>query len=233
MLVLAGPYEFLADDPWLYGAYASEEAKKGMPTAPEAQTSFAAHKLLRVDAGWLSEKAAAWFKQATGALPPGYSVVRSSPVSLKVDTSIGTVGIVLFPEGPIQGKSPTPEQEQSALAAGRALKQRCSIIVGISPWGFVGERDFLPKADGIFNVIMGGGEGVGFSHTVTDKRPDILWLRPDTQGRAVNILEILELPKRGATFAWRENTTFRARLEWLDDSYPPDSAMLKIVGSPE
>lgn len=227
-LKLAGPYEFLADDPWLYGPYAAEGKNAGLPGAGESKTALAAYALLQADVGWLSPRAARWFHQSTGATPPGFSEVGATPVSRTISTPIGLVGIVLFPEGSVQGKGPEQQQEQAVLAAGRALKDRCSLVIGISPWGYAGERDFLPKAEGVFHVIMGGGEGVGFSHAISDKRPGLLWLRPDTQGRAINVLEILTLP--GKDFAWRENVTFRAKLDWLDDEVRPDPAMEQIVG---
>lgn len=199
-----------------------------MPGAQESKTALAAYSLIKTDMGWLSSKAARWFRQIADATPPGFSVVGATPVSRTISTPIGLVGIVLFPEGHTQGKEPTPEQEQSVLAAGRGLKNRCSLIIGISPWGYSGERDFLPKAVGVFNVIMGGGEGVGFSHSLSNKLPGLLWLRPDTQGRAVNVLEIRALPD--TNLIWRENVNFRARLDWLDDEVRPDPAMVKIVG---
>ncbi len=181
--------------------------------------------------GWLSPGAAAWFKQSAGATPPGFSEVGAEAVSRVISTPVGKIGVVLFPEGPVQGKGPAPEQEQRALAAGRGLRDQCALVIGISPWGYVGERDFLPKAAGVFNIIMGGGEGVGFAHSLSDKRPGLLWLRPDTQGRAVNVLEIRQLP--GKNFAWKENGNFKAQLEWLTDDVRPDPAMLRIIGEPE
>ena len=227
-LTLAGPYEFRADDPWLYGAYASELAKKDMPGEEEAKTALAAYSLLGFDMGWLSPKAAAWFRRYTGTTPSGFREVGGEPVSRTISTPVGKIGLVLFPEGPVQGKAPSPDQEQAALAAGRALRDTCALVVGISPWGYVGERDFLPKAAGIYNVLMGGGEGVGFSHSLSDRRPGLVWLRPDTQGRALSVLEIRQLP--GKNFVWKENETFRAKLEWLGDDVRPDPAMAKIVG---
>lgn len=233
MLVLCGPYEFLADDPWLYGPYAGPEAHNTLPTAPEARTAHAAYTLLGVDAGWLSGKAAQWLKKDAGSLPRGFSMAGATPLARTIDTAIGSIGIVFFPEGPAPGKGPSPEQERAVLEAGRSLRGKCTLILGISPWGYVGERDFLPKAEGVFNVILGGGEGVGFSHSLSNKAPGVLWLRPDSQGRAVNLLNILTLPSKSTPYLWREDVTFTANLEWLDGTYRSDPAMEKIVGKPK
>ncbi len=241
-MIIAGPYEFLADVSNSYGnSDASAPSSAPLPPIEEGRRAFAVHSLLRVDAGWLSPKAARWMKQSSGKIPPGYQVVNAEPVSSLVDTRIGKIGILLFPEGPVPGKAPTPAQEQSVLAAGRALQSQAALVVGVSPWGLVGEKNFLPKAQGIFDCILGGGEGVGFAQSLSEKSPDVLWLRPDGKGRAVNVVEILRVPERGtpkpvkpakAASAWIDGVTFRASLEFLDNAFPPDPAMQKLVGNP-
>lgn len=230
--MIAGPYEFLADDPFVYGQHAPDGKKNSLPPSTPARTALAAHNLLRHDAGWLSAKAGGWLLRDAGNTPHGYSLMGKEPVSKVLETALGDVGLVLFPEGPAPWKGPTPEQEKAVLAAGKALRGRCVLVLGISPWGYVGERDFLPKARNVFSCILGGGEGVGFGFSVPEKTPEVLWLRPDSQGRAVNVLEILLQPEKGAHYAWREGKSFEAWLQFLDDDFPPDAAMLRIVGSP-
>lgn len=231
--MLAGPYEFLADNPFLYGAHAVGEAINSMPGKAEAQQALAAHRLLKVDAGWLSPKAERWMRDRAGGIPTSYAKVGVDPVARILQTPAGAVGIVFFPEGKAPGKAPAPEVEQKVLAAGRALREKTVLVLGVSPWGYVGERDFLPKAEGVFSCILGGGEGVSLEHVVPEKHPGILWVRPDGQGRAVNMLELLQLPAPGTTPQWREGVTFNASLEFLDSYYTPDPAMRTIVGEPK
>lgn len=172
-------------------------------------------------------------RQACGALPPRFHMVAKEPVNLKLKSPLGAIGLVLFPEGPVPGKGPAKEQVEAALKAGKALRSACVLVIGVSPWGYVGERDFLPKAEGIFDCIFGGGEGVGFGFSVPEKTPRILWLRPDSQGRAINMLELLEKPDPKSRLPWVEGKSFNASLEFLHDEYPSDPAMLKLVGTPE
>lgn len=228
-LVVAGPHEFLPDDPFLYGHHAQGEKKNSMPPAADAKIALAAYNLTHTDAGWMSPKSAQWFMQNAGSLPAGFSQVNDTPVSRVFGSPAGKIGIVFFPEGPVPGKGPTPEQAQACLAAGKKLQKGCALVIGVSPWGYVGERDFLPLAQGVFNCLFGGGEGVGFGFTVPEKTPDVLWLRPDSKGRAVNVLELYTLPRQGE--AWKENTHFGAWLEFLDNSFTADPDVLRIVGN--
>ncbi len=201
-----------------------------MPPARLARLALAAQNLLRVDLGWLSPKAAQWLHDAAGATPPRYHVVNAAPVTQILETRVGKIGVVLFPEGTEKGQKPSPKQIAAVLAAGKTLKEQARLVIGISPWGYVGERDFLPQAGGIFGCLMGGGEGVGFAFSLNEN-PAVLWLRPDSQGRAVNIVELLELPALGKTPRWRENDSFRASLEFLDDSFPSDPAMQQLLNT--
>ena len=105
----------------------------------------------------------------------------------------------------------------------------------MSPWGLVGEKKFLPKAQGVFDCILGGGEGVGFAQSLSDQSSGVLWLRPDGKGRTVNVVDILETPKRNpqsGALKWVDGVNFRAALEFLDSSCPPDPAMQKLIGNP-
>jgi hypothetical protein len=235
MAIIAGPYEFLVDFP-------SGEGGGSAPYADEARRALRAHSLLRVDAGWISTRAANWLRTQAGKIPSGYHSVATDPVSRVMETPLGKIGIVFFPEGPTPGKAPTPEQERAALAAGRALREKTALLIGVSPWGLVGEKKFLPGARGIFDCILGGGEGVAFAQSLPDDTPDILWMRPDGKGRAVTILEILRIPRRSSSREkgpqtdrraplWLENVTFRASLEFLDANVPSDPDMRRVIGA--
>ena len=201
-----------------------------MPPAEDARVALAAYTLLKVDIGWLSKKSAKWMRDSAGGIPFGFVEVGADPVVRLLDSPAGSLGFVLFPEGPTQGKSPTPAQQEAVLAAARPLKGKVALIIGISPWGFVGERDFLAKAEGVFDCILGSGEGVGFPGTVPQKAPGVLWVRPDGAGRAVNILELYFTPRPGEKTPWVERKSFSSNLEFLDQTCPADPAVQRIIG---
>ncbi len=94
----------------------------------------------------------------------------------------------------------------------------------------MGEKAFLPKAEGVFNCILGSGEGVGIPGSALQTVPGVLWVRPDGAGRAVNIVELYLQPKAGRKILWRERENFSANLEFLDQDCPEDPAMRRIIG---
>jgi hypothetical protein len=216
------------DDPFVYGHLAPQNTRNTFPPAEDARTALTVQKLLRVNLGWLSARAERWLREAGGDIPANYETPQQRPVVRVLESEAGTIGVVLFPEGVEPGKGPGPQGEQAVLEAGRSLKSKVGLVLGVSPWGYTGERDFIPKAAGVFDVILGGGEGIGFDLSLREN-PTVLWLRPDSQGRAVNVLELLEVPANGKPMRWKENDTFRANLEFLDDTCPSDPAMQAVV----
>ncbi|MDR2668704.1 MAG: hypothetical protein LBC14_01965 [Desulfovibrio sp.] len=228
-LVLAGPYEFTADDPFCYGHLAEKGRRAASPPAAEAVFARKLQAMLQVDAGWISRNAAAWLNNAAGGIPAGYLEISGEPRDKIVRTPAGPVGIVFFPEGPVPGKAPTPDQERQVLEKGRTLRGQVPLLLGISPWGLVAEKNFLPKAGGIFDCILGGGEGVGFGFSLAEKVPGLIWLRPDGKGRAVNVLELNSMPGGKTPFVWEEGRTFNARLDFMGESVPADKAALELI----
>jgi hypothetical protein len=183
--------------------------------------------LLKVNAGWLSPRAAAWMRNAAKAIPPGYNEVGDAPVSLTLPTAAGTVGLVLFPRGTGSRNAPTPKQQERVLAAAAALRPSVALVIGVSPWGYEAERDFLPRAQGVFSCLLGGGDGPGFSQSLQSKSPGVLWARSDAKGRCITEITLLLRPD--GELQWKDGTTFRARLVDLKPSIMPDRAMEDLI----
>ncbi|MDR1946512.1 MAG: hypothetical protein LBQ51_05025 [Desulfovibrio sp.] len=232
-LVLAGPYEFTADDPFRFGHFAEEGRRNSLPPAAEAVFALKLHTLLHVDAGWISQKAAGWLKKAAGNIPAGYVGIGGEPLDKILQTPAGPVGIVFFSEGAVPGKGPSPEQERKILERGRALRKKVPLLLGISPWGLTAEKSFLPRAGGIFDCILGGGEGVGFGFSLAEKVPGLIWLRPDGKGRAVNVLELNKMPDGKGLFSWEEGKNFNARLDFMGEGVPEDKTALELISRQE
>jgi hypothetical protein len=227
-LVIAGPYEFTADDPFRFG-HLAEKGRNALPPAAEAVFTRKLHAMLGVDAGWISHKAAEWMKKYAGGIPAGYLEIGKAPRGTILRTPIGPVGIVFFPEGDVPGKGPAPEQKRQVLESGRELRGQVRLLLGVSPWGLVAEKSFLPEAGGIFDGILGGGEGVGFGFSLAEKVPGLIWLRPDGKGRAVNVLELYAARDDDTPFLGEEGKTFDARLDFMGEDVSPDRAALDLI----
>lgn len=223
-LFIAGPYEFSPDQP--------ENPRKdtqGEPSEKQARKALKVQDYLKPDAGWLSPASGKWFLKHTGRTPEKYIPVEKAPEILLLERAQVRVGLVFFPEGSAEKKAPTRDETRAVLAAAESLKEKADLIIGVSPWGFALEQEFIEAARGAFSLILGGGTGIGFSHTTLSTTPETLWSRPDPGGRSVNIIEFFERPATGTPFYWIDGISFKAWQEPLGPSSPPDIGMQKII----
>ncbi len=241
--MLAGADEFLAD---AFGGYSTAGAlpptaersvddrafMRIMPEADDAKKAYAAHNLLKIDAGYLTTTAATWFRGATANIPKGYTVVDKKPESSICSIGGYRVGVVFFPRGAGAGFVPTQEQKKRILAEGASLASKVDFVIGVSPWGSDAEQAFLPEAQGVFACIFGGGDGIPFSHSVQPSAPGVLWVRSENRGRGVTVVNLLEIPRKGVPFIWKEGRTFTASIEYLSNKYRDDRAVEAIIGKP-
>ena len=232
-LYIAGPDEFLSDLD--LRRFASPDWNKNTPAnlhneSQKARRLVAGHTRLGATVGYLCPEETAWLTENASKIPPGYHPVKAEPVTVMVPTPNGKVGFVLFPKGTETNGLPSEAQIEAVLAAGKALVGKASLIVGISPWGNVGEYRFLPKADGVFSILMGGGNGLSYAYSTEFSTPTLLWVRSESQGRAVNILNIYEMPAPGHLPLWQEGISFSAGQTFLFLRLPPDQGMEKAIG---
>lgn len=242
LLELVGSDEFVSDGLSPTGAFvmpAATRAQAGTVRRPEtpiypaqdrAVLAVKAYSYLKVDAGRLSPFTAGWLKKAAGSLPAGFLTVDTEPVAKAFNTPAGIVGVLFFPTGDEPGRTPSAAQMQATRKAGHKLKDSCDLVVGISPWGMQAEKEFLPMAQGVFDCLLGGGEGPGFAQSVNRSAPGVLWSRSDVNGRALCVIDVLELPARAQAADWLEGVTFRASLTYLEGKQAPDRGMIKIIG---
>lgn len=248
LLVLAGPDEFLADAALpLSPTNGGGEAASGkftltkpqplpgldkiQPTREQATVTLRAYNLLGIDAGWLSPEAERSFTTHGTAVPRGFHTVRDEPVSVVHKVGDTRIGILFLPRAAAED-APSPQQIQAAVRAGQTLQQQCDFVVAVSPWGITGEKRLLLAADGVFACLFGGGDGVPFPHSLLERAPTTLWLRSESKGKAVTLLELRRLPRAGAPLVWQEDVNFSARHVYLGPEMRQDAAMRKIIGYP-
>ncbi len=234
---IIGPGEFLPDGAGIIPTAADTENKYPSKQDFSAREVLEAYRLTRPDAVYLSIASAAWFKQAKVSLPASFQAAdKSFPVKI-IRVGERKLGLVFMP--PLESESPSEADRQKfqleffpkALSVGRELRSRTDLVIGVSSWGQAVEESFLAQADGVFDVILGGGEGVPFPVVQRKSAHGILWLRADMRGRAINVLDLSKWPSRQAALAdpWIEDLNFRAEQIYLGPNIQDDAAVNKIL----
>ncbi len=183
-------------------------------------------------------KAADWFAGSGGA-PRGFTKVGQEPLVLVLERGGRKIGLVFFAAPPAVENSPPALIENifsQAIKAGKKIKPSVGLLIGVSPWGQRLEDDFLARGNGLFDILLGGGDGIGFPAYVRKEAPQLLWARSDINGRAVTVLDLFAWPEPLAPGApasadWVEGVTFKSTQPVLSQSLPPDSEISPLLES--
>ncbi|HML59894.1 hypothetical protein [Solidesulfovibrio sp.] len=216
MLLLACPFEILPDGP---------EAKPEPKALPGIVKAFDA---MGYDAGALTPDEAAYLEKAGAPLPARFTVLGDAPQTQLLQKGGTTYGLVFFPASP-DLKKPVPEALLDAAAqAAHALRGKANVVIGISGLGLTAEQDFLDKHPGAVDILLGSGPNAGTSSRLSADARTLL-SRTYIKGKTLNRLDIDTLP--GASgFTWKPGQNFKTDVISLDDRYPADPAVEKVLG---
>ncbi|WP_300164256.1 hypothetical protein [Solidesulfovibrio sp.] len=179
------------------------------------------------DAGALNPDEAAYLQKAGAPLPARFTVLGDAPKTQLLKKDGKTFGLVFLPVSP-DPKKPAPAALLDATAqAARELRQKADVVVGISGLGLSDEQVFLDTHPGAVDVLLGSGPNAGTSSRLSADAKTLL-SRTYIKGKTVNRLDIYALPGK-ADFAWKPGETFKTDVVTLDDRYPADPAVEKMV----
>ena len=216
MLLLACPFEILPDGP---------EAKPEPKALPGIVKAFDA---MGYDAGALNPDEAAYLKNAGAPLPARFTVLGDAPQTQLLQKGGTTYGLVFFPASP-DLKKPVPDTVLDAAAkAAHDLRGKANVVIGVSGLGLTAEQDFLDKHPGAVDVLLGSGPNAGTASRLSADGRTLL-SRTYIKGKTLNRLDIAALP--GAPdFTWKPGQNFKTDVISLDDHYPADPAVEKMLG---
>lgn len=218
-LFVAGPFELAAPD----------GGKVPAMRAPGAVAR--AHAAMRYDAMLLTPA-----DLALAGDPPPKGLTRWTTASTRIKGEILVrsglhVGLVRFPMPTGSDGRPTEQQTREVVAEGFHLRGEADVVIGISPWGMQAEQSFLEHFTGSaqpFDVLLGGGPGPGHGGKMS-AGGFTAWLRPYSQGKAVHVLRLENIPKRQRQAQAKREGDVRFDVVSLDDKIPADRAVDSLL----
>jgi len=215
-LVIGGPFEFISSD--------------GQDHAMEA--SFAplvkAYDALGYNSGAMSMAEAAKFQSLGIAPPHGWVTLDpKEPRTVILAANGHKVGVVYFPEGKHPDDLPAEDTLSKVSRALKELRPQVALLVGVSPWGSQATHDYLEKTAPDLDILLGAGLGVGFmARPALDGK--VLLAHAYYKGKAIYAIDVLALP--GAKdFKWVAGTNFSSKAVALDEAFPPDPDMERLL----
>jgi hypothetical protein len=185
-----------------------------------------AYASLNYNVGALSREESRKFAALGRVAPKGWhSPLDKEPVSVVLDTPGGKVGVVIFPEAKKAGETPGEDVMRAVSKAAKELRAQAKLVIGVSPWGVHGESEFLEQTKPDLDVLLGTGEGVGFSAKPANGNRT-LWMHSYTKGRALYSLDLLDWPGE-KNFKWDTGKNYATQAIILEDNFVPDPEMEK------
>ncbi|HMM37528.1 MAG TPA: hypothetical protein PKB11_02115 [Desulfovibrio sp.] len=189
-----------------------------------------AYALLGYDLGVASSQEAAWLQANRAPLPPGWTICSGKPQERILDTKDGKVGVLLLPCPAKGGAALDPEQLDALRRSIRSMRERTRLVIGVSPWGYTTEMGFLRDEPGMFDILLGTGNGPGLQVAFSpDSRT--LWIRSYTKGQAPNIIEVVRWPSGKPDWQWKAGDSIRAGVIGLGDNIAGDEEMSAIFAN--
>lgn len=178
-----------------------------------------AYDFMKYDVALLGQTEADLFSE-TGATPDSArKTAAAEPVSMVKLKSGKTIAFVRYPST-LPGKDiPSERLIERVSKTIKSIRSSVDLVVGMSDWGWVGEREYLAMNPSIMpDILLGSGLGSGVDGRVeADGR--CIWIRPYDKGRTVSELRIMNWPDRSNPFAWQEPDNFQSMSTALGDKY--------------
>ncbi len=217
LLTLAGGYEF------------GREAL-GSKDAESLKALAVSYGMMGYDLGLLTGFELKEFKE-NGLTPPDHWVHPDEVRFMRLDRDGVAVGVLLFPEMPAEAKTPPQRVLKEIENILRQQRGKVDLLVGLSPWGLWVEKTYLESGADTPDILFGSGPGVEVPGSII-AGGRTFWTRPYAKGKSVTRIDILDLPRGKASFAWAENGNIRIESPALTDSYIEDIDVLSaLVGA--
>jgi len=137
------------------------------------------------------------------------------------------IGLVYFPVLASPEAVPTKADMEEVRRQARNLRGEVNVVIGVSPWGFNGEKAFLEKYKGPdqpLDVLLGGGHGSG-NRGKLEADSATAWVRSFSKGKSVSFVRLENISDRHKDSFRKHEADVRFDLVVLDEKAPVDSLM--------
>ena len=214
-LFIAGPYELQDID------------ENKSPAAKAPQVVGQAYASLEYDAMMITPEDAAVLGQDMPEALKAWAAPVGKVASRSFERKNLRIGLVYFPVLPSGKEQPSADQMEEVVKQARALRADGNVVIGVSPWGFAGEKVFLEKYTGPdqpVDILLGGGHGSGERGKLAADG-STAWLRSFSKGKAVNFVRLENISERHKDSYRKPESEVRFELAVLDESAPIDPLM--------
>lgn len=190
-----------------------------------------AYTVMEYDAGFLSAREKKTLRRAGVALPAAWKNASDAMYREHVLKNGKRVGLLVFPPLPDGADIPDEATLEMIAASVRKARKRNDILVGVSDWGIIAEREYLTHASSdVPDILLGSGRGTGIRGQIL-AGGRTFFVRPYGQGKSINRIDVLKWPERKASFKWTPREGIHSSLIILNNRYYDNLKINQILSN--
>ncbi len=202
----------------------------GIPSTSKQLSGLAtSYNIMNYDIAFLGKQEAEILKKYGVTADNGRKTSEQSPFSAITMDSGASVGFLRLPSLNTDDDTPSNSLVKKISRLVKMYRPKVQLLIGLSDWGWLGERDYLAKAPkDMPDILLGSGSGSGVNGRIeADGR--CVWVRPYDKGRTVSEVQVFTWPDRTKPFTWNTPEKITILSVGLGDQYqdaPEVSAIL-------
>jgi hypothetical protein len=190
-----------------------------MPDKRILESLLQAYQMLNYDIGFIGSFEAENLSLLGLAVESARKTAAEAPFSVLTTKTGDAIGFIRFPSLPPGEDTPSADLIDTIAKQIRNIQSSVRLIVGLSDWGWVGEREYLAQNPiDVPDMLFGSGAGSGVNGRIeADGR--CLWVRPYDKGKTISNVQIMKWPDRNGPFSWSIPDVVKPSTVGLGDQY--------------
>ena len=173
--------------------------------------------LIKYDVGFLADGEASALSGKDVPFDATRMTASEAPVTVIVTQRGDEISFIRFPSLPKGQRVPPREIIDKLSRKISAEREKSRLVVGLSDWEWIGEREYLAQNPRFVpDILLGSGLGSGVNGRA-EAKGKCLWVRPYDKGRTIGKIELLAWPNRTRSFNWKLSGNVRCTSVGLGD----------------
>lgn len=144
---------------------------------------------------------------------------EETPFSVVLSPNEDKIGFLRFPSLPNGQDVPSEKLIKRITKIVKEEQANVRLLVGLSDWGWVGEREYLAQnPENVPDLLLGSGRGSGVNGRL-GANDRCLWVRTYDKGRTLSEIQIFAWPERTSSFTWDKPNSINTLSIGLGDQY--------------
>jgi hypothetical protein len=189
------------------------------PTSEVLEQLSKAYTLLNYDVAFMGKKESELLSKKD--ITPDEGRLTSQEELMKVHSTPdgNKIAFIRFPSLSKGEDIPSRELIQKISEVIKREQSNADLLIGMSDWGWVGEREYIGQAPQFMpDILLGSGFGSGVTGRF-DAKKRCVWYRPYDKGRTVVEVQVNTWPDRSKPEAWTNPKSIKSLSIGLGDKF--------------